>query len=109
MLDNMFNDDTRCKIITNMHSVWTSKNNWTHDRDEYDPVQAIKWVHETLTLLDLPIGRSKHLADQCWRPPDPGWITINTDGATNGDAMKEDAGGVVRSHLGSLHGVKLCL
>jgi hypothetical protein len=96
---DIFSDDERCKIITIMHSIWSSRNRWTHDKDGYDPIQVIKWEHETLSLMDLPVGRTRAPVDQCWRPPNPGWVTINTDGGINGDAMNGGAGGVVRSHL----------
>ena len=48
VLDPMFTDDTRCKIITIMHAIWTSRNKWTHEQEGYDPVQALKWILETL-------------------------------------------------------------
>lgn len=51
LIDYMFTEDVRCKIITIMHSIWSSRNGWTHDRGGYDPPQAIKWMHETLSLL----------------------------------------------------------
>ena len=36
---------------------------------------------------------------QAWRPPDTGWIKINTDGALSSDTRTGGAGGVARSHL----------
>ena len=40
------------KIITIMHTICSSRNRWTQDEDGYDPVQAIKWVHESLSILE---------------------------------------------------------
>ena len=58
LLDLMFIDEERCKIITIMHNIWPSRNNWTHDREGYNHVQALKWIHETLAILELPsLGR----------------------------------------------------
>lgn len=42
LLDRLFSDDARCKIITIMHAIWSSRNRWTHDEEGYDPVMAIK-------------------------------------------------------------------
>ena len=102
LLDPMFIDEERCKIITIMHSIWSSRNNWTHDREGYNPVQALKWIHETLAILGLPSLGRKARAGQCWRPPEAGWVTINTDGALNVEDMKGGAGGVARSHIAFL-------
>ena len=102
LLDPMFLDEDRCKIITIMHSIWTSRNKWTHDREGYNPIQALKWVHETLAILDLPPTGRKTRAGQCWKPPEAGWITINTDGAINSEEMRGGAGGVARSHIAFL-------
>src|SRR4051812_38859781 len=82
-----------------MHSIWTSRNRWTHDKDGFEPVQAIKWIHQNLFILDFPRKKKRNPSLTCWRPPDVGWITINTDGAIDVDAMKGGAGGVARSHL----------
>ena len=98
LLDLMFSQDARCKIISIMHTIWSSRNRWTHDRDGFDPVQAIKWVHETLSILDIPKGR-KSQEVQGWKPPEAGWITINTDGSVFTDSSTGGADGVARSHL----------
>ena len=71
LLDPMFSQDARCKIISIMHTIWSPRNKWTHDRDGFDPVQAIKWVHETLSILDIPKGR-KSQGVQGWKPPEAG-------------------------------------
>lgn len=60
LLDPMFSEDPRCKIITIMHAIWSSRNRRTHDEDGYDPVQSIKVVHETLSIPDIPSRRKAH-------------------------------------------------
>lgn len=65
LLDHMFTDVDRCKIITIMHSIWSSRNRWTHDKDGYELVQAMKWVHETLALLELLESWKKNMVNQC--------------------------------------------
>lgn len=72
LLDSIIREDDRCKVITIMHAIWTSRNHWTHERQGYDPVQAIKWVHEILSILELPVDSRKLAEGQVWRPPDPG-------------------------------------
>ena len=81
-----------------MHSIWTARNRWTHDQDRLDPVLMIKKIREDLSLLEFPRGTSSATVEQCWRPPDPGWIKINTDGAVDSDTQTGGGGGVARSH-----------
>ena len=38
VVDTMFSDSERCKIITIMYSIWTSRNKWTHDEEGYNPM-----------------------------------------------------------------------
>src|SRR4051812_4673062 len=54
LLDPMSREEDRCMIITIMHTIWTSRNRWTHEKEGFHPVQAIKTVQETLAILDLP-------------------------------------------------------
>ena len=37
-----FSESDRAKIISVMWSIWTSRNNITHDKDGFDPAQAMK-------------------------------------------------------------------
>ena len=101
-MDERFTSDERCRIITIMYYIWSSRNRWTHDREAYDPAQAVKWVHEMLALLELPKKKSGVNTAQCWRPPDVGWVKINTDAAISSEFSKGGAGGVARSHVAFL-------
>ncbi|KAE8781173.1 Alanyl-tRNA synthetase [Hordeum vulgare] len=67
LLGRSFTEEERCKVITIMHSMWSSHNCWTHEKEGYDPVEAIKRIHETLAILDLeiPSSRKKRLTGQC--------------------------------------------
>jgi hypothetical protein len=82
-----------------MYSIWTSRNRITHDKEDFDPVQTLKKIKEELYMLEFQGNISKSPPGQLWRPPDPGWIKINTDGATHGQELKGGGGGVARSHL----------
>lgn len=55
-----------------------------------------------LSLLEPSVGPTKTPTGQCCRPPDPGWVTIKTDGSVNVEAMHGGARGVARSHLAFL-------
>lgn len=99
VVDTMFNEPDRCKIITIMHAIQSSRNRWTHDEEGYNPTHAIKQARDDLTLLELPKPHHVGQSGQCWRPPDPGLVNINTDGAIDTQAQVGGAGGMVRSHL----------
>ena len=64
------------------------------------PVQSMRRTREALALLDLPKEHTKVMPGFGWRPPDDGWIKVNTDAGVALDARKCGAGGVARSHVG---------
>ena len=102
LCDQMFTDKQRVQIISIMYSIWSSRNRVVHDDESYDPKLSLKKIREELQLIDYQEGNPKTLLGQCWRPPDPGWIKINTDGAINAEEHKGGGGGVARSHLSFL-------
>ena len=77
-----------------MCAIWTSRNNITHDKGEFDPVRSMKQIQEALAILELPQDHARILPGHGWRPPDDGWIKINIDGSI---AMESRRGGVARS------------
>jgi hypothetical protein len=54
LCDLRFSDSDRAKIITVMWAIWNSRNNWTHDKCFFDPVQSMKMAKEALAVLVLP-------------------------------------------------------
>jgi ribonuclease HI len=80
-----------------MWAIWTSRNNWTHDRGAYDPIQALKMVKEALTILNLPKGDTRLLPGHGWRPPEADTVKINTDGGIAIHTRTGGAGGVARA------------
>jgi hypothetical protein len=56
-------------------------------------------IKEELQMLDYQERSSKTPPGQCWRPPDPRWIKIDTDGTIDIQEMKGGGGGAARSHL----------
>jgi hypothetical protein len=59
-------------------------------------VHAVKATREALTLLDIP-KQLTVLPGHGWRPPESGFVKINTDGAINFADANGGAGGVARS------------
>jgi ribonuclease HI len=97
LCDLRFSDSDRAKIITVMWAIWNSRNNWTHDKGFFDPVQSMKMAKEALAVLVLPKKHTTTLPGYGWRPPDDDIVKINTDGGLSLEARKGGAGGVARS------------
>jgi hypothetical protein len=88
LCDLRFSDSDRAKIITVMWAIWNSRNNWTHDKGFFDPVQSMKMAKEALAVLVLPKKHTTTLPGYGWRPPDDDVVKINTDGALSLEARK---------------------
>ena len=82
-----------------MHTIRSSRSRWTHDEEGYSPAHAIKQAGDDLILLELPKTHHVGRVNQCWRPPDPDWVKMNTDEAIDTQAQVGGAGGMARSHL----------
>jgi hypothetical protein len=79
----MFTDEHRCASISITYSIWSSRNRITHDKEDSDPIQTLKKIMEELHMLEFQGKIPRSPPGKLWRPPDPGWIKINTDGATH--------------------------
>ena len=62
-----------------------------------NPVQSLKRIRETLSLLELPLEQTKVLPGYGWRPPDQGWTKINTYASVSVLEHRSGAGGVART------------
>jgi hypothetical protein len=100
LCDPIISDSDRPKIITIMWAIWTSRNSITHDIGTTDPVHSLKRIRDDLAILDLPSGHTKIMPGFGWKPPDDGWIKVNTDAGVALDARKCGAGGVARTASG---------
>jgi hypothetical protein len=60
----------------------------------------MKRTRDALALLDIPRAHAATLPGFGWRPPEEGWIKINTDAGIALDVRKGGAGGVARSPSG---------
>ena len=58
----------------------------------------MKKTQEALAVLELPREHARILPGHGWRPPNLGWIKINTDGSVALEARRGGVGGVARSH-----------
>ena len=97
LCDSRFLESGRAKIITVMWAIWTSRNNITHDRASMNPAQSLKRIGEALALLELPLEQTKVLPGYGWRPPDQGWVKVNTDASVSVLEHRSGAGGVART------------
>lgn len=102
LCDPMFSEADRAKLVSIMWSIWTSRNNITHDNGRLDPVQSMKLMREALALLDLPREHARIMPGYGWRPPEDDWMKINTDGSVSMEEHRGGVGGVARSCT-SLH------
>ncbi|KAF8720047.1 hypothetical protein HU200_024819 [Digitaria exilis] len=86
-----------------MWSLWMQCNKRRHGED-YLPIQkVVDWVRHRDTDL-WHIMHTKEEKNQRklqrWKPPKPGWIKCNVDGAFNGQANTRATGVVLRDHTG---------
>jgi hypothetical protein len=100
LCDPMFAETDRAKIVTVMWAIWTSRNNLVHDKGSLDPAIFLKSVRESLVLLDIPVQHAKILPGHGWRPPEVGWVKINTDAGISSEELKGGAGGIARDQSG---------
>lgn len=94
LCDPLIADADRLKIVTVMWSIWHSRNRWTHDREEINPMISIKRTRESLAHLELPRDQAKILPDHGWRPPEDGIVKITTDETICSESSKGGLGGV---------------
>ena len=78
-----FSYEDRAKIITIMWSIWHSRNRIKHGEEGRDPVSTMRATKEAIALLHLPRKEAQVLPRFGWRPPDEGFVKINTDGGLN--------------------------
>ena len=62
-----------------------------------NPAQSLKRIREALALLELPLEHTKVLPGYGWRPPEQGWVKVNTDASVSVIEHKSGAGGVART------------
>ena len=56
LMSDLLNKEDKCKVISIMHAIWGSRNKWVHEKETYDPVQAIKYVRRIEELIGAPVA-----------------------------------------------------
>ncbi|KAE8772214.1 Casein kinase I-2-like protein [Hordeum vulgare] len=60
----------RATIITIMWAIWTSRNKWIHEGEKFDPVHSIRYIRESLAVLEIPNVQAAILPGYGWQPPE---------------------------------------
>lgn len=92
-----FTSRDRAILVSVMWSIWHSRNRLTHGEDKLDPAMSVHRTRETLALLDIPRRHALVMLGHGWRPPEPGFVTINTNAGIKCEDGKGGVGGVARS------------
>ena len=80
-----------------MWSIWHSRNSIKHGEEGRDPLSTMRATKEAIALLHLPHKDTHVLPGFGWRPPNEGFVKINTARAINSDSGVAGAGGGARS------------
>ena len=92
-----FTSRDRAVTVSVMWAIWHSRNRLTHGEDQLDPASSVRRTREALSLLEVPRQLAMIMSGHGWRPPEEGFVTINTDAAIKREDGKGGAGGVARS------------
>jgi hypothetical protein len=50
-----------------MWAIWNSRNSWTHDKGNFDPVHSLKMAKEAIAVLEIPQKHAAILPGHGWR------------------------------------------
>ncbi|PNY12120.1 3-ketoacyl-CoA synthase, partial [Trifolium pratense] len=92
---------------TGCHALWTWRNKLIHDESFIMPLQPWKEIHRSTQLYEMhsSVQSTVNLVERVvtnvrWLPLEPGWVRINTDGASKGDEVA-GCGGMIKGEDGS--------
>lgn len=85
------------------HHLWHWRNKHVHDEDFVRPMNTSNVVKQFVTeykkgagTFDSVMSLNRRVVNVSWKPPQQGWVTINTDGAVKESTGSAACGGVVR-------------
>lgn len=105
--------------------IWTERNDCVHREKKFLVESVIKKVEfylrklvlskllgpeqwsdccpgEEFQAVSFGRGRLRKVGRVMWKPPYPGWLKLNTDGAFQSSSRSAGGGGVLRNHLGDI-------
>ena len=88
--------------VSVMWAIWSSRNKYAHDEVKYQPGKSMILIQELIHGLYIPSqkGDEGRKEKAKWKPPEEGWVKINTDAAIDNIAGVAATGVVARDHGG---------
>ena len=92
-------------MVQATYGLWLARNEARDGKKIAPPHEIIGMVVSHMNEWKAVHTRDVHLAvptvKEKWRPPEEGWLKINSDGAVSRDSNKGGAGAVIRDHVGA--------
>jgi ribonuclease HI len=102
---NLLKEEEKGMVLCGCWSIWNERNKRRHGEGQRTIQASVQWVMQT--TIDLAhVGKQKSkkpLTKKArWKPPDQGWVKINTDACYHQVAQAGSTGLVVRDSQGGL-------
>jgi ribonuclease HI len=92
-------------ILCGMWAIWKARNDRMHGNMNVNLMKTVHWAvdtaHDLWNAGSKTDGLCVRKACEKWKPPDPGFIKINADGAFNVAAQEGASGVIARAYDGS--------
>lgn len=89
---NICSEDDANVLVCGVWALWTGRNARSHGSGRRDPGAAVRHIAK----IEPQTTRAKEV----WKPPDPGWVKVNTDGAFDASSGRGAAGVILRNERG---------
>jgi hypothetical protein len=67
-------------LVSVMWVIWSSRHKYTHEEVRFKQRKSVELVNEFIRSLKIPQEQGLVARpNQSWKPPDQGWIKVNTD------------------------------
>ncbi|XP_072146652.1 uncharacterized protein [Setaria viridis] len=84
-------------------SLWSSRNDRVHGRTNWNPAAAVKHVanivEELMCMGPRGVSVEPRVVER-WKPPEEGWVKVNSDGSFDACRGQGAGAAVLRDHLG---------